>query len=269
MVRFAEGSRFCMILESLIVVKQRSSVEHRPYYYLMNAKPKPFKSSPRRYWPKGTIILYEDHDILVVDKAAGLLSMGNEQEREKTAYYMLTDYIRKGNPKARKRLFIVHRLDRDTSGVLVFAKSEQAKRYLQDEWPKFKKNYLAVVHGIPPKKSGVLTSYLAENKQHEVYSVDDPKKGKLAKTGYRVAESSSRFSLMELELQTGRKNQIRVQLADGGCPVVGDRRYGIKSKGINRLGLHALSLTLTHPHSRNEMTFTADIPPVFSEWMAR
>lgn len=225
--------------------------------------PKEFKRPPKRYQPKGLAILYEDRDLLVVDKVSGLLTMRSDKVRENSATYLLNDYVRKGNPKARHRVFVVHRLDKDTSGVLVFAKSEGAKRFLQDEWQGFKKTYYAVVHGHLAKKEGVLESYLAENSAHNMYIVTDPKKGKLAKTGYRVLKENADYSLLEIDLLTGRKNQVRVQFAEEGCPVVGDKKYGRKEKGIKRLALHAGRLELLHPHSKEPMTFTAKTPTYF------
>ena len=191
--------------------------------------------------------------------------MGTDREKEKTAYYLLNEYVRKGNPKSRSRIFIVHRLDRDTSGVLVFAKSEEAKRFLQGEWPRFEKKYAAVVHGSLFKKEGMITSYLAENSIHRMYSTADPEQGKLAKTRYRVLKESKKFSLLEIELLTGRRNQIRVHLADEGYPVAGDDMYGNreKDKSIKRLMLHAASLTLEHPFTKEKMTFEAKVPSYF------
>jgi RluA family pseudouridine synthase len=225
---------------------------------------KKFKSPPKKYHPKGLSIIYEDHDILAVNKASGLLTVSTESVREKTAYFLLTDYVRKGNPKSRKRVFIVHRLDRDTSGLLVFAKSESAKRYLQEEWHGFKKKYYAVVHGSLPEKEGVITSYLAENRAHQMYSVNDPEKGKLAKTGYRVLKESKKYSLLEIDLLTGRKNQIRVHFAEKGSPVAGDKVYGEKDKGIKRLALHSASLTILHPITKEKMTFETEVPAYFT-----
>jgi tRNA pseudouridine32 synthase/23S rRNA pseudouridine746 synthase/23S rRNA pseudouridine1911/1915/1917 synthase len=224
----------------------------------------PPKSPSKKHQPRGLSILHEDRDILGVDKVSGLLTVSTDKVREKTAYFLLNDYVRKGNSKSRNRVFIVHRLDRDTSGVIVFAKSEEAKRYLQGEWQSFTKKYYAVVHGTLPEKEGVITSYLAENRVHKVYSVDGPKKGKLAKTGYKVLKESKRYSLLEIELFTGRKNQIRVHLAQQGCPVAGDKVYGEKQKGIKRLALHAASITILHPHTKEKMTFEAKVPVYFN-----
>jgi RluA family pseudouridine synthase len=228
---------------------------------------RPFKRPPKRYQPKGLTVLHEDWDILVVDKASGLLTMGTDKFSENTAYYLLTNYVRKGNQHSKHRLFIVHRLDRDTSGVILFAKTPQAKGYLQDEWPQFQKTYSAVVHGRPPEKQGVISSYLAENRARRMYSVADPAKGKLAQTRYRVVRASPTYSLLEIGLLTGRKNQIRVHLADLGCPVVGDKKYGEKGKGIKRLALHAAFITIAHPHSRERMTFRAKVPSYFKVLM--
>ncbi len=222
-----------------------------------------FKSPPKRYQPKGLSILYEDRDILVVDKVNGLLTVSNEKVRENTAYFLLNTYVRKGNQKSRNRVFIVHRLDRDTSGIIVFAKNENAKRYLQEKWQGFEKKYYAVVHGTLPMKEGVLTSYLAENRAHKMYSVDDPQIGKLAKTGYKVLRESKKYSLLEIDLLTGRKNQIRVHFAEKGCPVAGDKKYGEKIKGIKRLTLHAASITILHPYTKEKMTFKTKVPAYF------
>ncbi len=230
---------------------------------------KHFKGSPKRYQPKGLSILYEDQDILVVNKVSGLLTISTAKVKDNTAYHLLNEYVRKGNPKSRNRALIVHRLDRDTSGVIVFAKNEKARHYLQEEWQGFQKKYYALVHGTLPDKEGVITSYLAETSAHKMYSIADPKKGKLAKTGYKVLRESKTYSFLEIDLLTGRKNQIRVHLADKGCPVVGDKKYGVKVEGIKRLTLHAASITILHPHSNEEMTFTTKVPAYFKYLIKR
>jgi len=223
----------------------------------IQTKPKQAKS---RFQPRGCTILYEDQDIIVIDKVSGLLTMGSAREREKTAYHHITRYVRKGNPRSRNRIFIVHRLDKDTSGVLVFAKTEKAKFFLQEEWQNFSKKYLAVVEGILSEKEGIITSYLTENSIHRVFSVKNPEKGKFAKTGYTVLKESKHYSLLEIKLFTGRKNQIRVHFAENGNPVAGDKMYGEKGRGVKRLALHAARLTIVHPHSKKEMTFETCTP---------
>ncbi len=229
----------------------------------MNIKKK-FKSSPKKYHPSGLSILYEDHDILVADKISGLLTVSTDKISEDTAYYRLNSYVRKGNQKSRNRVFIVHRLDRDTSGIIIFAKNINSKDYLQKEWHGFKKKYYAVVHGTLLKKEGVFTSYLAENSAYKMYSVDDPKKGKLSKTGFKVLKESKKYSLLEIDLITGRKNQIRVHFSEKGCPVVGDKMYGNEDKKIKKLTLHAASLTILHPHTKEKMTFETKVPDYFT-----
>lgn len=231
----------------------------------MEEQKPPFKQPSAKHQPKGLTILYEDQDIIVVNKINGLLTMGTEREKENTAYFLLTDYVRKGNSRLRNRVFIVHRLDRDTSGVLVFAKSEPVKRYLQDNWKDFTKKYVAVVHGQLPEKEGIITSYLVENSINRVYSVNNPEKGKFSKTGYKVLKENSKFSLLEINLFTGTKNQIRVHFSEKGHPVAGDKIYGVSEKGIKRLALHSVSLTLTHPFSKKTMNFETVVPPYFYE----
>ena len=228
----------------------------------MKEQPTRFKVPPKKFHPKGVSILYEDQDILVVDKIHGLLTVGNEKIREKTAYFLLNDYVKR-DIKSRDRIFIVHRLDRDTSGVIVFAKNEQSKHYLQDEWQRFEKTYFAVVHGILPEKEGMITSYLCESNEYKVFSVRDRSTGKLAKTQYKVLRESPRYSLLEIHLLTGRKNQIRVHFSEKGYPVAGDKKYGGKEKGITRLALHAASLTLLHPSTKEKMTFETRVPEYF------
>lgn len=225
----------------------------------------PLKLLSAKHQPKGLIILYEDQHIIVVNKANGLLTMGTEREKEKTAYYYLTDYVRKGNPKSRNRVFIVHRLDRETSGIVVFAKTEQAKRFLQDNWHDFSKQYVAVVRGNLKEKEGIIESYLAENKAYRVYSVTNPAKGKYSKTGYRVLRENAKFSLVEIDLYTGTKNQIRVHFSEKGHPVAGDQIYGNTEKGFKRMALHSMQISFVHPFSKAEILIKTDIPSYFLE----
>ncbi len=218
-----------------------------------------------KHLPKGLYIIYEDDAILVVDKPTGLLSISSETETKRTAYYALTDYVRKGYARSHKRIFIVHRLDKDTSGVLVFAKHETAKFFLQDNWKETRKKYLAVVHGKCKKDSDIITSYLMETKALKVYSTPDKKSGKLAQTAYRVIKETNDYSLLEIDLLTGRKHQIRVHMADAGNTVVGDSKYGKHEAHSQRMALHALSISFKHPTSRKQLTFRTDIPDIFQK----
>ncbi len=213
--------------------------------------------------PHGLMILYEDRDLLVVDKPAGLLTIGTERDKSRTAYFILTDYVRKGCARSRNRVFIVHRLDRETSGVLVFAKNEEAKLRLQGSWDETEKKYLAVVHGRCRKSAETITTYLAENQAHVMYSTSDPAKGKLSHTAYRVLKQTKDFALLEVNLLTGRKNQIRVHLAGIGHPIVGDRKYGRPEESCPALALHAWSISFRHPFSGQRLTLAAKVPACF------
>ncbi len=224
---------------------------------------KKFKPVPFRHRPKGLTIIYEDQDIIVVNKSCGLLTVEANYERVKTAHRILTAYIRTGSLKSRKLLFPVHRLDRDTSGVLVFAKSFDASETLKMQWKDVKNRYIAVVHGTLKEKSGTIISYLAEDKKHEVYSVKDQKKGDLAKTRYKVVGETRVYSLIEIELLTSRKNQIRVHLSEKGHPLVGDTKYGKKDGPKGRLALHSQFLTFKHPRTGKDVTFQAEVPFFF------
>lgn len=215
--------------------------------------------------PKGIVILYEDRDILVVDKPAGLLTIGTDTEKTRTAYFVATDYVRKRYSKSRNRIFIVHRLDKETSGILLFAKNAEAKLRLQDQWRETEKNYLAVVHGRCEKNSETIATYLAENEAHVVYSTSDTIKGKLARTAYRVLEQTKDFSLLEVDLLTGRKHQIRVHLAGIGHPVVGDKKYGKGNRAHARLALHARSISFNHPFSGKRLTFETKVPAYLNQ----
>jgi RluA family pseudouridine synthase len=223
------------------------------------------KLPPKKHQPSGLTILYEDQEIIVVDKAPGLLTIGTDREKERTAHFLLNDYVMKGNSRSKNRVYIVHRLDRETSGILVFAKNEQAKNFLQENWKDFGKKYLAVVQGKLKHKQGEYSSYLMENKAFRVYSSKDSVAGKLARTGFKVLKETAELSLLEIDLFTGRKHQIRVHLSEKGHPVLGDKVYGTAEKGPQRLALHSFSLRILHPFKKKEMTFETAIPAYFEE----
>jgi tRNA pseudouridine32 synthase/23S rRNA pseudouridine746 synthase/23S rRNA pseudouridine1911/1915/1917 synthase len=225
--------------------------------------------SSSRFLPKGLAVLYEDKDIMVVDKPAGLLTVATEREKERTAHFILTEYFRKGCGRSRKRLFVVHRLDRETTGLLIFAKSEEAKDRLQARWKQTEKKYLAIVHGKCEKTSGTITSYLAEDASYNVYETADRTKGKLAQTAYIVLKETKNFTLLEVALLTGRKNQIRVHLASIGHPIVGDVKYGREDGPPGRMALHARSISIKHPYSGKQLAFEAEVPEFFSTLVGR
>lgn len=208
-------------------------------------------------------IEYEDDSILVVNKGYGLLSMGTDKIREGTAYSILREYLKWVDP--RNKIFIVHRLDRDTSGLMMFAKTQQAKETMQHNWNNLvlERKYLCVVEGYVEKDEGEIRSYLAENSRFEVYSTDNPKEGQLAVTRYRVLRRGKGRTMLEVSLDTGRKNQIRVHLRDLGHPIVGDRKYGARTSPIHRLCLHAQTLRFAHPETRRDMNFSTPVPASF------
>jgi len=210
-------------------------------------------------------LLHEDKDILVVEKSCGLLTIGTGRDNSRTAHALLSDYVRKGNSRSKQRIFIVHRLDRDTSGILLFAKSEAAKHFLQADWGNSCKTYLAVVTGhlTPPQET--ISSYLAENAAFHVYSTNDPAKGKLSQTAYKLLKEQKGLSLVQITLLTGRKHQIRVHFAEKGHPLVGDRKYGRDRPATTDLALHAWSIGFTHPHSGLRLQFSTPSPSRFSQ----
>lgn len=214
---------------------------------------------------KGTLeILYEDSDLIVVNKPAGLLTIASDKEKTATAYHLLTDYVRQKDP--RSRIFIVHRLDRDTSGILMFAKNEQIKLALQDNWSELvsDRGYVAVVEGQLKEKSGQIRSWLKQTKTLIVYSSHRKGDGLEAITDYQVIHETPEYSFLEIHLQTGRKNQIRVHMKDIGHSVVGDKKYGSQTDPLKRLGLHAYKLEFKHPFTGNMMCFQTKIPKKFT-----
>jgi 23S rRNA pseudouridine1911/1915/1917 synthase len=205
-------------------------------------------------------VVFEDDDIIVIDKPAGLLTIATDKEKDETAYRGLTEYVRLRDKEGRARVFIVHRIDRDTSGLIVFAKKGEAKEKLQDSWGSVEKRYLAVVEGAPSKESGIIKSNLTESKFHAVYSGPRLDESKFAVTRYKVLEKGDGYTLVEISLDTGRKHQIRVHMADMGCPVAGDERYGAKTDPAKRLALHAAYLSFKHPATGKVVVFESRLP---------
>ena len=211
-------------------------------------------------------ILYEDNDLIVVNKGYGLLSVGTDKGKETTAYSLLYDYLKRKSPA--NKIFIIHRLDRYTSGVIVFAKSIEAKEKLQHNWNNLvlDRRYIAVTEGRPEPKDGKIESFLKQNSQFVMYSVPEPDEDtKLAVTHYKTLRAKGNYALVELTLATGRKNQIRVHLHDIGCPIAGDRKYGAKSSPIARVALHAQTLRFVHPITRKDMNFNVPYPDKFNK----
>lgn len=225
------------------------------------------KNRRSSHQPKGLLILHEDRDIIVVDKAPGLLTVATPREKEQTAYHRLTDYVRKGNSKSRERVFIVHRLDREVSGVLVFARTPEAKAALQSQWESVEKRYLALVQGSPREPEGTFSSYLVEEGVHRVHSTDNADRGKLSHTRYKLLGHHHGVSLLEITLLTGRKHQIRVHLAENRVPILGDRKYGDQRSKERRIALHAWSLTFRHPYTGKPGTYETRLPHLFGRYL--
>lgn len=209
-------------------------------------------------------LVYEDEYVVVVNKGYGLLSVSRGAAKpETTAYNIVKNYLKECD--SRQKVFIVHRLDRDTSGLMMFAKTPEAKEAMQHNWNNMvlERKYVAVMEGNVENDEGVIRSYLGETSAHEVFSTQDPQQGKLAVTRYKVLARGQGRSLVEYSLDTGRKNQIRVHSRELGHPIVGDRRYGASQSPIGRLCLHARTLRFVHPQSRNDMNFQLPVPAKF------
>ena len=206
-------------------------------------------------------LLYEDADLLAIDKPAGLLSTANEREQERTAFRAVSDWLR---DRGEGRAFLVHRLDRDTSGVLLFAKSEAVQQRFQNEWNTLirRRGYRAVVKGAPPEPAGTIRTQLRENRIHRVYSVRSG--GKTAVTHYQVERLGADYALLAVAIDTGRKNQIRVHFSELGCPVAGDKVYGAATDPLGRLCLHAHELSFAHPVTGAELLLRSETPRGFS-----
>lgn len=211
-------------------------------------------------------IVYEDDDLIVIEKRNGLLSVATDKQIMRTAYSILSEHVKQED--ARNKIFVLHRLDRETSGLMMFAKSEEIKVAIQSRWEEtvVERKYFAVVEGIVAKDQGVISTYLTESKALKVY-VTAKEEGKIANTGFRVLKRSKKndVTLLELELETGRKNQIRAHMEYIGHPIVGDKKYGSKRALIGRVALHAGVLSFIHPATGMRHDFATPIPRKFME----
>lgn len=221
------------------------------------------KKIPKKYQPKGFDILYEDKYVIVGNKAPGFLTVAALWNSDNTIHSALNQYVRKGNSRSRKCAYVVHRLDQDTSGVLIFAKTQQAQSFLKDNWKATAKTYYAIVHGQLAQKSGTISSYLFEDDEYVVHSTTSDQKGKLATTAYKVLKEIKNYSLLEIDLLTGKKNQIRVHFADQGHPVVGDAKYGKSGTKYGQMALHSRSIAFNHPVTKKRIVLEAQVPEYF------
>ena len=212
---------------------------------------------------RGVKILFEDPYLIVIDKEAGMLSIATAKEKLLTTYSILSAHVKKENPN--NRIFVVHRLDRDTSGVMMFAKSEQVQEIMQKDWQNavIRRSYIAVVEGVVEKDEDTIRSFLKENKMLIMYSTKVPGEGDEAITHYKVLKRDEEFSLLQVELETGRKNQIRVHMKELGHPIAGDKKYGSKLNPLKRSCLHANLLAFKHPITGEELSFETPAPHRF------
>lgn len=208
-------------------------------------------------------VIYEDDEIIVIDKPSGLLTIASDKEKRHTAYRLVNEHVQSSNKNA--RVFIVHRLDQDTSGVVMFAKSHELANAFQQEWNNIvaKRGYYAIIKGSPAEEKGVIKSFLYKSKSNEMYSGHRTKTGKFAETHYEVIKKGETYSLVDINILTGRKNQIRVHLKDLGFPLVGDKKYGGEKSPIQRLCLHAYELNVMHPFTKKILVFKAKTPKEF------
>ena len=222
------------------------------------------EKSDDRALPDGLSILHEDTDVIVILKANGLLTVATEREREHTAQAYLNAYL---GARHEERIHIVHRLDRETSGVLVFAKNFHSREQLKEQFAAHTVDrlYVAIIEGAIEPPSGTIRSYLLERKDLRMQSVDAHPDAKFAVTHYRTIASAGAFSMLEVTLETGRKNQIRAHLSEAGHPVAGDQFYAARTNPLKRLGLHAKLLGFVHPSTGKKMTFTAPLPKAFRD----
>ena len=210
-------------------------------------------------------ILYEDDDIIAINKPSGLLTIATSKEKEMTLYHIVMNYMKSKNKN--NKIFIIHRLDKETSGIVLFAKNQKAKNMFQKSWETNvkKRCYYAICEGIFDKKEGIIKSYLTENSSFMVYSTQNKKEGKLAVTTYKVCKETNNYSLLDIDIKTGRKNQIRVHLKEAGHIIVGDKKYGSNNNIINRMALHAYKLEFLNPITNRNTIIRTEMPTLFKK----
>lgn len=220
------------------------------------------KKTPQQQ-PQGLNIVYEDQELIIINKPSGLLTIATDKEKRKTAYAILSNYVKMEDPE--NKIFIIHRLDRETSGLLMFAKNETIKRQIQETWTTTidQRTYIGVVEGEVQQQEGTIVSWLKESKAFIVYSSQNPQHGQKAITHYKKIDGNKKFSLLQINLETGRKHQIRVHMQDIKHPIIGDSKYGSTQSPIRRMGLHAQVLAFTHPKTGKPCRFETEIPKKF------
>lgn len=205
-------------------------------------------------------IIYEDKSLLVINKPSGILTIATDKEKEKTLYHEVYEYLHKKNQK----VFIVNRLDKHTSGLIIFAKNQEIKNILQRNWDKVIRKYYAVVTGTI-KEKGQIIQYLIEEKDLKTYITNNKNKGKKAITIYNPLINKNTYTLLDIEIKTGRKNQIRVGLSSINHPIIGDKKYASPKNPIGRLGLHSYHLELIHPKTKQKLILETKLPKEFEK----
>ena len=207
-------------------------------------------------------IVYEDEHIIVIDKRHGLLSIGTDKEQQKTAFYILSNYLKRQDP--RHRIFVLHRLDRETSGLMMFAKSQEVQERMQRGWKSLvtDRRYVAVTEGAPQDNEGTIVSHLKEDRNHKMWAIRESD-GPAAVTYYSVLKAGGDYSLLDLKLETGQKNQIRAHLEWIGTPIAGDKKYNARTNPAGRVCLHAYRLFINHPVTGEQLDFSTRIPSDF------
>ena len=219
--------------------------------------------APQTVRYNGLNIVFEDQHIVVIEKMPGILSVATDKQNDRTAYRILSAHVKEEDPQ--NRIFVVHRLDREASGIMLFAKSMEVQEILQKDWQEsvIERNYIAVVEGCVEKDKDTIISNLSENKAYIMYSTKIPGEGQRSVTHYKVLQRTNDYSMLEVSLETGRKNQIRVHMKDIGHPIIGDKKYGSKINPINRVALHAKVIRFIHPITKKEMVFESPVPVKF------
>lgn len=240
----------CIYINNKIITKYNYLLKENDILYI-------------KYKTSNLDIIYEDNNIIVIDKPSALLTISNEKEKVKTLYHYVLEYLK----MKKQKVFIIHRLDKDTSGIVMFAKNEKIKKLYQDNWNDLviKRGYIAVVCG-KTKDKDTIKSYLKENSNMMVYSSYD---GKLAITNYEKIKSNNKYTMLQIYIDTGRKNQIRVHMKENGTPIIGDKKYGCKDNSLKRLGLHSNILILKNPINNKILEFTSNYPYEFDKILRR
>ena len=240
----------CIYINNKIITKYNYLLKENDILYI-------------KYKTSNLDIIYEDNNIIVIDKPSALLTISNEKEKVKTLYHYVLEYLK----MKKQKVFIIHRLDKDTSGIVMFAKNEKIKKIYQDNWNDLviKRGYIAVVCG-KTKDKDTIKSYLKENSNMMVYSSYD---GKLAITNYEKIKSNNKYTMLQIYIDTGRKNQIRVHMKENGTPIIGDKKYGNKNNSLKRLGLHANILIIRNPINNKILEFTSNYPYEFDKILRR